>query len=129
MGQHQRSTRIQIELPYPPSVNHYWRYGGGRLYIDRRVKDWLAEVEARWIELGRPKMVDGYYKVRVHLYPPDRRRRDIDNTLKAIFDALVQMDIIPDDYKVKALEVYEHPEKRGTALVEVAVWIDPESAR
>ncbi len=78
---------ITIELPYPPSANHYWRHYRGRMVISRGGRTFRKTVGAALAAAGvRP--MNGRLAVAVEIYPPDRRRRDIDNAQKALMDAL-----------------------------------------
>jgi crossover junction endodeoxyribonuclease RusA len=87
--------KLEIRLPWPPSVNHYWRSRGSRRFIAPMAKAWLDEA----ILLLRAARVrfDGPVKVSMFLSPPDRRRRDGDNLEKAIMDSLVKAGVIEDD--------------------------------
>jgi len=42
----------------------------------------------------------GRLAVTVEVFPPDRRRRDIDNLLKAVLDALQHGGAFPDDSRI-----------------------------
>jgi crossover junction endodeoxyribonuclease RusA len=58
--------------------------------------------------------------VALHLYPPDYRRRDLDNVIKAVLDALVLGGLLKDDSQVVELRVVKYsPQKPGQVLVEV----------
>ena len=87
--------RLEVRLPWPPSVNHYWKARGSRRFISPMAKAWLEEA----ISLLRAARVrfDGPVKVSMFLSPPDRRRRDGDNLDKAIMDSLVKAGVIRDD--------------------------------
>ena len=96
---------IELELPYPPSVNHYWRMGRGRMYLGekgRRYKQ-LVTGAVRYAGL-RP--LTGHLSLRIEVYPPDRRVRDLDNVLKALWDALGKAGVYQDDSQVKHLEAW-----------------------
>ena len=55
--------------------------------------------------LGGIRPIDGDLALVVHLYPPDRRRRDADNCLKCLQDSLVHAGAMRDDSQVKILHV------------------------
>ena len=99
-----KQNPLAFSLPWPPSVNRYWRHGRGRVY--------LAPAGRQFIELVRnaiPMFHDAWETERVFLeveaYPPDRRRRDIDNILKALLDGLEKGSVFRDDSQVKKLRV------------------------
>ncbi|RMF93599.1 MAG: RusA family crossover junction endodeoxyribonuclease, partial [Planctomycetota bacterium] len=78
---------IELELPYPPSVNHYWRRVGARTLISRGGRAFRASVCSILAAHGI-EPIDGPLCVSIDVHPPDRRRRDIDNLQKALLDAL-----------------------------------------
>ena len=90
---------VQIELPYPPSVNHYWRVWRGRMIISRGGRAYHQKVAAAARRAG-VQPLSGRLAVRVELYPPDRRRRDIDNTQKSLLDALQRAGAFHDDSQI-----------------------------
>lgn len=78
---------IELELPYPPSVNHYWRTWRGRVLISRPGRAYRAAV-AGIMRTARVEPLPGPLAINIELYPPDGRRRDADNALKALNDSL-----------------------------------------
>ncbi len=84
-------------LPFPPSVNHYWRSrrGGGR-FISKAGRAFRAAVMALpSLPLGA---IASRVAVRVDLWAPDRRVRDLDNFAgKALYDALVHAGVLVAD--------------------------------
>ena len=62
----------------------------------------------------------GRLRVTITLNPPDKRRRDIDNFAKAIFDALTHAQVWLDDSQVDDLRIIRGPVMRyGEAIVEI----------
>ena len=111
---------LTIDLPYPPSVNHYWRRVGARTLISlkgRRYRDRVASILA----LRRVQPMTGSLAVRVTVHPPDRRRRDLDNAMKALLDALEHGGAYEDDSQIDHLDI-----RRGSVVPEgkVAVRIE-----
>lgn len=92
---------IILRLPYPPSVNHYWRKGktiAGRpvTYTSKEGQAFRGQVA--WIVAGqRVTAIDGPVHVHMDAYPPDRRERDGDNLWKATLDALVWAHALKGD--------------------------------
>lgn len=64
--------------------------------------------------------MEGDLQVWLEAYPPDKRRRDIDNLLKAVFDSLQKSGIILDDSQIKSVHA-RMLEKRTPAAVDVRI--------
>ena len=95
-------TRHEITLEFPPSLNRYYRVLGSRVLISREGRKYRMMTVSR---LGGIRPIDGDLALVVHLYPPDRRRRDADNCLKCLQDSLVHAGAMRDDSQVKILHV------------------------
>ena len=95
-------TRHEITLDFPPSLNRYYRTIGSRVLISREGRQYRMKTVSR---LGGIRPIDGDLALVVHLYPPDRRRRDADNCLKCLQDSLVHAGAMRDDSQVKILHV------------------------
>lgn len=96
----------KVVLPYPPSINHYWLTGhGGRRYISKEgntFRQW-ALVLCRTQQI--PSFGDSEIKLDITINPPDRRRRDVDNVLKVLLDALQAAKVYDNDYQVRRLSI------------------------
>jgi len=91
---------ISISLPYPPSINNYWSHG--RTHLKAVGKNYRKKV----ISLcGNSNPIEGALKVVIEMYPPDNRRRDIDNILKALLDALEHAKVYENDYQISDLHI------------------------
>ncbi|MFH1833723.1 MAG: RusA family crossover junction endodeoxyribonuclease [bacterium] len=91
---------IEITIPYPPSVNHFYRRVGPRTLISREGRTFCSHVAYAHAIAGAPH-VDGPLALDIELYPPDNRRRDADNTIKPIQDALQKAGMFKDDSQIK----------------------------
>jgi crossover junction endodeoxyribonuclease RusA len=96
-----------FELPYPPSVNHYWRRVGARTLISRAGRAFRTDV-CSLLAARRVRPLSGPLKVDIDVYPPDRRRRDVDNLPKAILDALQHGGAYHDDSQIICLSITKH---------------------
>lgn len=95
----------RLMLPWPPSVNRYWRTFRGRMILSRAVRAY-RDVAALAIAESGAERVPGEVSVRITVVPPDRRRRDIDNLLKATLDALTHGGIIDDDSRIASIMIH-----------------------
>ncbi len=96
-----------LTLPYPPSVNHYWRRVGRRTLISREGRAFRRNVcalLARGSGNGpRKPPAGGRIALAMDAFPPDRRRRDLDNIQKPVLDALEHAGVYEDDSQIDLL--------------------------
>ena len=103
---------IDLELPYPPTVNTYYRHIGFRTLISREGRRYRQRVQALCAASGvRP--VAGPLAVSLDVHPPDRRRRDVDNVQKPLLDALQHGGAYADDSQIKDLHTVMRDELPG----------------
>jgi len=96
---------FEMVLPWPPSVNTYWRsvVMGGRVRVlisekGRLYRKAVIRQVGRGVQpLTGPLLFDATF------HPPDKRRRDIDNLPKGLFDALVAAGVLADDSQIREL--------------------------
>lgn len=110
---------LELELPYPPSVNHYWRRVGARTLISRGGRAFREAVCSILAARGiRP--IAGPLVVEVTIHPPDRRRRDIDNIQKALLDSLQHGGAYGDDSQIVRLTIEKcEPLDGGKTIVRI----------
>ena len=114
------SPVLVLELPYPPSVNHYWRRVGARTLISRAGRQFRTRVVER-LARRRLQPLTGVLAVHVTVHPPDRRRRDLDNAMKALLDALAHGGAYEDDSQIDRLEIVRGDvEAGGRVVVKIA---------
>jgi Holliday junction resolvase RusA-like endonuclease len=119
------SGGLEFELPYPPSVNHYWRRVGPRTLISREgraYREVVCSILAARLggQASGVRPLTGPIHVVVELHPPDRRRRDCDNAMKALLDACAKGGAYRDDSQIKDLEVHmREPAESGRAIVRI----------
>lgn len=107
---------IVIVTPFPPSINHYYGNGrNGRKFIKPAGVEYRAAVIA-YVQRYKMKAPDGRLSVGIQLYPPDKRRRDIDNPTKAALDALTHAGVYQDDCLIDDLRITRMPVLKGGML-------------
>jgi Holliday junction resolvase RusA-like endonuclease len=112
---------LQFVLPFPPSVNRYYRNIGYRTLLSRAGREYRRQVCS--LLAGRVQQpLTGPLEVQLDLYPPDRRRRDLDNANKAIWDSLQHAGAYLDDSQIKRAVIEMH-EPDGTSRAEVILRI------
>ena len=118
------SRIVRLELPWPPSVNNYWgdrviSGKNGKSFVQKYIKPKAREyrqqvidiVKARWPHL---KPTEKRVLIVITAIMPDRRKRDLDNILKATKDALTHAGFWADDSLVDVMPVIRgHVEKPG----------------
>ncbi|MCE9530367.1 MAG: RusA family crossover junction endodeoxyribonuclease [Planctomycetes bacterium] len=110
---------VEVELPYPPSINHYWRRVGYRTLISKPGRVFREQVIAI-LSRRHQQPFPGPVAIDVKLFPPDRRRRDLDNSFKSLFDSLQHGGLLVDDSQIVELHARKHAaEPGGKVLVHV----------
>ena len=113
----------QFELPWPPSVNTYYRHlsrgpMAGRTLISAKGRTYRQDCIVSLHEQGVPtSQYVGKLGLVIAAYPPDRRKRDLDNLLKATLDALVFAKVIKDDGDIDELGIARREVTPGGRLV------------
>lgn len=106
---------IELELPWPPSMNRYWRHVGSRTLLSRAGRKYRQAVALRVVLAGRPR-VEGRLEVSIEAFAPDRRKLDLDNRLKATLDALEHAGVYADDEQIDDLRIRRGSVRKGGAL-------------
>jgi crossover junction endodeoxyribonuclease RusA len=105
---------ITYHFPYPPSVNHYWGQRGNLRFVGKAGK--LFREEVAIIALKRTQsLYNARLKLEVYLYPPDKRKRDIDNNMKSLLDAMEHAGVYENDSQIDELHIYRGETTKGGA--------------
>ena len=94
---------LVLDLPLPPSVNHYWGQHGHRRYVSKAGVAFKTQVSDYVIEYRVPKLGTARLAMTVVLFPKDRRKQDIDNRIKALWDALADAGVFDNDEQIDTL--------------------------
>lgn len=111
---------VELELSYPPSVNHYYTKWCSfipkagkhvvKVAVGERGMAYRAEVRRYKLEtLKNPPALKGRLSMECQLWRPNRRKEgyNIDNFLKCLLDAFTYAGIYEDDDQVEVLLVYK----------------------
>lgn len=112
---------IAFDFPVPPSINHYYRSVRGRVIISKRGRVYRETVCALVAEKGFAKTLEGKVAIKIDFFPPDRRRRDADNVLKALLDSLQAAQLFYDDSQIHDLSIRKQDMEKG-GRVFVQIW-------
>lgn len=98
------TSQVTVDLPWPPSVNRIWRSTGRRVYRDPRYIAWAEE--AGWVvKAKRLHKIEGKFSATIVLFPPDKRKIDVDNRVKVLLDLAQKSGLIEDDHLCRLLVV------------------------
>ncbi|EGW8417529.1 RusA family crossover junction endodeoxyribonuclease [Salmonella enterica] len=97
--------RIEFVLPYPPSVNTYWRRRGGSYFISETGQKYRRDVSFIVRQQQLKLNLSGRLAIKIIADPPDKRRRDLDNILKAPPDALTHAGLLIDDEQFDEISI------------------------
>lgn len=96
---------LQFSLPWPPSINHYWRHTKNGHYISNEGKSYRELVLYSLIKQNGMYKKEFRLSVDIEAYPPDKRKRDLDNVLKSLLDALQHAGVYEDDSQIDRLSI------------------------
>lgn len=114
---------IEFILPWPPSVNHYYkRTKAGKVFISDKGRKYRLSVSEVVASIGNPSFGASNVNVEVEAFPPDNRKRDLDNVVgKALFDALQKARVYDDDRQIKKVTASMHQQTlNGKMIVRIS---------
>lgn len=99
---------IHLILPYPPPTNHlYPTIHNGHRLLSKRGRDYVAwvgqECLVQLVGIRRP--LEGWLEAWITFYPPDKRRRDADGSVKLLWDSLEKAGLYLNDYQISEYHV------------------------
>lgn len=106
------SEFIELLLPYPPTVNHYWGQSGKHRFIGKKGVEFRKAVAEACLD-ENVQALDGPLSVHVALFPPDKRKRDIDNVLKPLLDACEHAGCFWNDNQISELHIARQEVRKG----------------
>lgn len=116
----------ELKLPWPPSLNAYYRSVNGRVLISKRGREYrhLVAQSRAWQAFPAFDASARLY-VEIHSHPPHRRRYDLDNQLKCVLDSLQHAGVFPDDSQIDDLRIIRSNREGGGLLRIIITEIAP----
>jgi crossover junction endodeoxyribonuclease RusA len=102
---------LHFRLEWPPTVNTYWKptlkggHGGIGMRLSERGRKYKEQAYLQLLEQKVGKGLAGRVEVLIDAYPPDRRKRDLDNICKPLLDVMEEYGIFLDDEQIDILIV------------------------
>ena len=111
-----------MSLPYPPSVNHLWLRTRRGVHLSKEGRLYKQQVAELVRTVGKPRLYERMVRVELVLYPPDARRRDLDNVLKILLDSLTYARVWHDDEQVDQISIRRGEPAKSSGQCLVKVW-------
>lgn len=109
-------NEYNLKLPWPPSVNSYWRRRGSQYYISKKGQQYRKEVTQIIQNTNLDIQTESRLRIKVIAAVPDSRRRDLDNILKSLLDSLIHARFALDDEQFDDIRVIRGERVRGGLL-------------
>lgn len=100
---------IELTLPFPPTLNTYYRNVNGVMKISEKGRAYSKAVADQVLIQRGAKHLTGRLSVAILAYVPDKRRRDLDGMFKALLDSLTKAGVWGDDSQIDALQITRMP--------------------
>jgi crossover junction endodeoxyribonuclease RusA len=81
--------------------------------ISKAGREFKLQVQDYVLDNAVPKMGQKRLQMQVTLFPRDRRKQDIDNRIKALWDALTDAGVFDDDEQIDILIVQRGEIRKG----------------
>jgi crossover junction endodeoxyribonuclease RusA len=111
---------ITLVLPWPPSVNNYWKVARNKIYIHKDGKEFRQKVAEQVLLQDVKAGLTGPIMMTIEAWRPDNRVRDLDNVLKATLDGLQKAGVYENDSQIKDLRIYWSPSIGGFIKIHIS---------
>lgn len=111
---------ISFDMPYPPSINHYYVRTPLGMAVGLKGKKYRRDVSLMLTPFRNKFNETDRISLTINVFPPDKRKRDLDNLLKCIQDSLQDAEIIHDDNQIDMLTIIRRNDIKHGKL---SVWI------
>lgn len=113
---------IVMNVPYPPSNNHYYVRARNRTIISERGRAYTEAIKLSKKMHGisdTPLECRLYVQILVHA--PNKARRDLDNVLKALLDSFTKAGVWCDDSQIDKLTIRRGESAPPHGMVSIAI--------
>lgn len=110
-----------VVLPFPPSTNRIWRRVGTKTLLSREGKEYRRHVCTLVATHQLPVFGSARIALDIKAHMPDSRRRDLDNLIKSVQDALQAARMFEDDSQIVDLRIRRAGVDRDNPRVEVLI--------
>ena len=111
----------KLIMPWPPSMNRYWRSVNGRVLISAAGRHYRTNV-ALAAAIGKwPSWEGKLISVSIEAWLPDQRKRDLDNLFKSSLDSLTHAGIWNDDSQIHELHIRNMGLDRAKPRLELTI--------
>lgn len=119
---------VEFSIPYPPSGNHMWKHTkvGGH-YLTPQAQMYYQTVYVEVMRQSASLAFTERLGVRAAIYPPDKRRRDLDNAWKVASDACTRARVWVDDTQIDQLTLLRVTNTQAKGMISLRVWVLDES--
>lgn len=118
---------MTLQLPLPPSVNSYWNNFRGRTILSKQGRDYKLAVQEYIAANEIPKLGAQRLMAMITIFPRDRRKIDLDNRLKALFDSLQDAGVFEDDEQFDSISIKRGVIKSGGGCTIVIATLENEA--
>lgn len=116
-----RRQHLKLALPFPPSINAIYAPTRKGIMLTKRARDYHDLFKKTLEKQVEIETCRGFLEAKIWVCPPDRRKRDCDNILKILFDAMQKCEVYENDSQIKKVEVImDHwPFPDGAVIIEL----------
>jgi len=117
------TSKLEFNLPYPPSVNKLYAIYKKMQVLTAAGRKYYKDVDVVVRESGLLPSPFNNERLSISIltHQPDKRRRDLDNILKAIFDSLTKSEVWQDDSQIDLIYVERSTISRNNGYVEIKI--------
>ena len=114
------NKEIIIHLPWPPSMNSYYSHTRYGVYLSKKGRLYKEKVTESVKEQCPAVCISDRMLIELKLFPPNKRKCDVDNYQKGLLDSLQASGLIENDNLIDQLFIYRGtPIPGGAVIVEI----------